>query len=109
METREAVWLEKLLVGLFGQRLEPTVIHCDNHSCMKMSMNPVHYDRMKHMEMKYHYVRDMVQRFVVELRYTPMEEHIADAFMKSLCQGKFEYFWDRLGVMENVSLAEREY
>jgi hypothetical protein len=30
MAAREAVWLRKLLVGLFGQRLEPTVIHCDN-------------------------------------------------------------------------------
>ena len=30
MAAREAVWLKKLLVGLFGQRMEPTVIHCDN-------------------------------------------------------------------------------
>ena len=108
MAAREAIWLWKLLAGLFGQRLEPTVIHCDNQSCVKLSMNPILHDRMKHVEMKYHYVREMVQRHAMELRYIPTEEQIVDALTKSLCQGKFEYFRDKLGVVENVSLAERE-
>lgn len=46
--TRETVWLQKLLVGLFGQSLEPTVIHCDNQNCVKLSVNPVFHDRTKH-------------------------------------------------------------
>ena len=50
MVAREAVWLQKLLAGLFGQRIESTMIHCDNQSCMKLSMNPVHHDRMMHVE-----------------------------------------------------------
>ena len=57
----------KLLVGLFGHMLEPTVIHCDNQSCVQMLVNLVHHDQSKHVEMRYHYVRDMVQRRVVEL------------------------------------------
>ena len=44
----------------------------------------------------------------MEIRYIPMEEHIVDMITKSLCRGKFEYFRDKLGVVENVSLAERE-
>jgi hypothetical protein len=36
----EAIWLHKLLAGLFGQELEPTVIHCDNQSCIKLSGEP---------------------------------------------------------------------
>ena len=51
MAAREVVWLRKLLSGLFGYMLEPTRIRCDNQSCVKMSVNPVHHDRMKHMEM----------------------------------------------------------
>jgi hypothetical protein len=35
----EAIWLRKLLMGLFGQELEATVIHCDNQSCIKLSEN----------------------------------------------------------------------
>ena len=61
MADREAVWFRKLLVGLFGQRLEPTMIHYDNQSCVKLSVNPVYHDKTKHVEMKYHYVREMVQ------------------------------------------------
>ena len=81
------------------------MIHCDNQSCVKM--NPVQHDRTKHMEMKYHYVREMVQRRAVELRYVPMNEQIADVLTKPLGQGKFMYFWDMLRVVENVSLTER--
>ena len=51
MVVQEAVWLRKLLVGLFGHRLEPTVIRCDNQSCVQMSVNPVHHDTTKHVEM----------------------------------------------------------
>ena len=107
MAAREAVWLWKLLAGLSGQRLEPTMIHCDNQSCVKMS-NPVQHDRTKHVEMKYHYVREMVQRRAVELRHIPTDEQIADVLTKSLGRGKFLYFWGKLGVVENVSLANRE-
>ena len=58
--SREAVWLRKLVSDLFGTSLEPVVIHCDNQSCIKISENPVFHDRSKHMEMRYHYLPDMV-------------------------------------------------
>jgi hypothetical protein len=41
----EAIWLHKLLAGLFGEELEPTMIHCYNHRCIKISENPVFRDR----------------------------------------------------------------
>jgi hypothetical protein len=41
----EAIWLRKLLAWLFGQELEPTVIHYDNQSCIKLSENPVFHDK----------------------------------------------------------------
>ena len=37
----EAIWLRKLPVGLFGRELGPTIIYCDNQSCIKLSENPV--------------------------------------------------------------------
>ena len=49
--TREVLWLWKLLARLFGHMLEPTVIRCDNQSCVQMSVNPVHHDQTKHVEM----------------------------------------------------------
>jgi hypothetical protein len=56
------VWLRKLLSDLFSAELEPTVIHCDNQSCIKLFENLVFHDRLKHIEMRYHYVCDMVQK-----------------------------------------------
>jgi hypothetical protein len=46
----EAIWLCKLLTGLFGQVLEPTMIYCDNQSCLKLTENPIFHDRSKHIE-----------------------------------------------------------
>ena len=37
--------MRKILVGLFGSHLNPTMIHCDNQSCIKLSINPVFHDR----------------------------------------------------------------
>jgi hypothetical protein len=56
----ESMWLRNLLAGLFDQVQEPTVIHCDNQSCVKLSENPVFHDMSKHIEIKYHYICDMV-------------------------------------------------
>jgi hypothetical protein len=53
----EAIWLCKMICGLFGQRLRPTMIYCDNQSCIKLTENPVFHDRSKHIEIKYHFIR----------------------------------------------------
>ena len=63
----EALRLRKLLVGLFGVQLRPTLIYCDNQSCIKLSENPFFHDMSKHIEIRYHFIRDYVQRRAVEL------------------------------------------
>jgi hypothetical protein len=62
VEVHEAVWIHYLLTNLFDYEMDPTIIHFDNQSCVKLSENPVFHDRSKHIEIKYHYIRDMVQR-----------------------------------------------
>jgi hypothetical protein len=106
--SREAMWLRKLLSDLFSAELESTVIHCDNQSCIKLSENSVFRDRSKHIEMRYHYVRDMMQKNILTIQYVPMAEQTANILIKPLSLTKFVYFRDKLGVAENASLAERE-
>ena len=65
----EALWLRKLLVDLFDQELRPTLIYCDNQSCIQLFENPVFHDRSKHIEIRYHFIRDYVQRGTVTLQY----------------------------------------
>ena len=106
--SREAIWLRKLLFDLFDSSLEPVIIHFDNQSCIKLSENPVFHDHLKHMEMRYHYVCDMVQRRAVSLRSILTDVQTADVLTKPLSKTKFEYFRDKIGLVENAPLAERE-
>ena len=51
-------------------------------------------------DIKYHYIRDMVERGAVNLQYVVTDEQIADVLMKSLARVKFEYFREKLGVLQ---------
>ena len=57
-----------------------------------MSKNPVFHDKSKHIEIKYHYIMDMVERGVVKLHYVVTNEQIVDLLTKPLAILKFEYF-----------------
>ena len=63
----EAIWMRKILVGLFGYHMDPTVIHCDNQSYIKLSINLVFHDRSKDIDIWYHHLRDCVQRRIMLL------------------------------------------
>ena len=65
-----------------------------------MSKNPVFHDKSKHIEIKLHYIRDMVQRGEVKLQYVAKDEQIADVFTKPLDRVKFEYFRENLGFLQ---------
>eukprot|EP00253_Pinus_taeda_P029105 PITA_29105 len=104
----EAIWMRKILVGLFGSHLDPTVIYCDNQSYIKFLANPVFHDRSKHIDIRYHQIRDCVQWRIMLLSYIPTEDQDADILMKALIRSKFEYHRDRIGVADNPYLVERE-
>ena len=64
-----------------------------------MSNNSVFHDKSKHIKIKYHYIKDMVQRGAVKVLYVVTDEHIADVLMKPLARVKFEYFRENLSVL----------
>jgi len=104
----EAVWLRKMLFSLFGDCLDPTVIYCDNQSCIKLTENPVFHDRSKHIDIRYHSIRDYVQRGIVKLEFVSTDEQVADILTKALPRGKHVHFRDKLGVVRNTFLGKRE-
>ena len=95
----EAIWVRKLMSGLFNLELDTTVILCDNQSCIKMTENPVFHDRSKHREIWYFYIRDMMQKGAIKLQYVSNDEQADDVLTKPLSRVKFEYFQDKLGVV----------
>jgi hypothetical protein len=95
----EAIWLRKLLTGLFDLEMEATTILCDNQICIKMTENSVFHEKSKHIEIRYHYIRNMVQRGAVKLQYVSTDEQVADVLTKPLSHVKFEHFRDKLGIV----------
>lgn len=72
---------------------------CFGHdSCIKLSTNPVLYNRSKHIKTPYHYVRDMVGKDVIKLSYISTNEQNADIFTKPLAKLKIVYFRGKLAM-----------
>jgi hypothetical protein len=88
----KVVCLRKILLDLISVELEPTVIHCDNQIYINIYNNHVFHDRLKHIEMRYHYVRDMVHKNILSIRYVSTAEQNANILTKPLSLKKFLYF-----------------
>ena len=84
------------------------MVYYDNQSCLKLTKNPIFHDRSKHIEIRYHFNWDHVQKGVVKLQYLPTNEQVADILRKSLGKSKFVYFRDKMGVVQNTFLVKRE-
>ena len=96
------------VVVLFGQALRPSVIYCDNQSCSKLTKNVIIHDRSNHIRIRYHFIRDYVQRGAVKLEYILTDEQVANILTKALPRGKHVYFRDEMGVVRNTFLGKRE-
>jgi len=105
--SREAVCLRKLLSDLFEGLMDPTVIHCDNTSCICLSEDPIFDGKAKLMN-KYHYIQELVQNGVLQLQYISIDEQVADILTKSLLNKKLVYLRDKLVLVDISSLVERE-
>jgi len=100
--------MQKILVGLFDQRMDPIVIYCDNQSCIKLSKNLVFHDRSKHVDIQYHHLRHCVARRIMLLQYISIEDQDVDILTKALSKCKFKFHRDSIGVVDNLFLVERE-
>ena len=81
-----------MLVDLFDEEIDVTDILYDNQSCIKMTKNLVFHDKSKHIEVRYHFIRDMVQKGAIKIKYVPTKEQVEDVLTKPLARVKFEYF-----------------
>ena len=78
---------------------DPMVILCDKTSAINISKNHVMHTKTKHIAIKYHFLRELVQDKEVKLEYVNTKEQIADIFTKPLPKDAFLYLRDKLGVI----------
>jgi hypothetical protein len=111
--TCEALWIRSLLKELGWEQFKPTVIRDDNTGCIALSKNPINHGRTKHMDVKYHGLRENVLEGNVILEYCPTDKNIADVMTKGLGENAFVKHRENLGVREgnevelNTSKQER--
>ena len=72
----------------------------DNMSTIALSRNPVHHERSKHIDTKYHFLRECIEEGKVEVDHIGTAEQLADIFTKSLGRVKFVELRSALGVVE---------
>ena len=98
--TQEAIWLRRLLNDLRCATDNPTIINEDNQGAIELSKNPKHHNRVKHIDIAYHFARERVEAGEIEIVYCPTDSMIADVMTKGLSRFKFEKFRSLMGVTE---------
>eukprot|EP00253_Pinus_taeda_P027302 PITA_27302 len=88
----EVFWLRKLFNELFQHVLDTTMIFCDNQTGILLSENLVFRDRSKYIDIRYHFIRDMIQWVEIRLQHIRMDEQVISIFTMPLGKVKFLTF-----------------
>ncbi|XP_026442045.1 uncharacterized protein LOC113341352 [Papaver somniferum] len=83
--TAELKWISYVQNDLHVPLQLPVQLHCVNTSAIALSANPVFHARIKHIEIKYHTVRELIESVFLVVSHVLSEEQIADIFTKGLC------------------------
>ncbi|CAL9026855.1 unnamed protein product [Prunus brigantina] len=97
--TAQAVWLRFVLSDFGEEQVEATPILCDNTSAIAITKNPVHHHKTRHINRRFHFIRDALQNGEIDLLYCRTGEQNADIFTKALARDRFEYLRSKLGVI----------
>lgn len=99
---QEALFLRHLCEELGIEQKNPTIIHCDNQSAIKLANNPQSISRTRHIDIKYHFIREKVNEGSIKIEYCPTELMKADMLTKSLGQTLFMKHRNALGIVNVV-------
>ena len=80
--SKDVVYLRKFVSGLGEPEPDATPLATDSQSARDVSYNPTHHDKMKHVQRRHFYVRDMVESFELVVPYVRTEDNLADFLTK---------------------------
>ena len=79
-------------------------LYCDNLSAINISKNPIQHSRTKHIDIRHHFIRDLVEDKVITLEHVATDLQLADIFTKALDANQFENLRGKLGICLYVEL-----
>lgn len=90
------MWVRNILRDL-EVRVGESAMHCDNQACLKIAEGQGNYNRICHVSLKFHHVRDLVNKRLINLTCVSFEHNLADFLTKSLTLDKFKVAMANLG------------
>ncbi|GJT69951.1 retrovirus-related pol polyprotein from transposon TNT 1-94 [Tanacetum coccineum] len=100
----QVLWMRTQLTD-YGFHFNKILIYCDSKSAIAISCNPVQHSRTKHIVVRYHFIKEHVEKGTIELYFVKMYYQLADLFTKALPVDRFTYLVRRLGM---CSLSPQE-
>lgn len=94
---KEAIYIKSILQELGYYKQEKLPIYSDNNGALLLAKNPVFHERTKHISVKYHYIRDLIEKGIIDLIYINTLDQKADGLTKALEKVKFKGFLDYIG------------
>jgi hypothetical protein len=96
----QLLWMRQTLRN-YGYKLSKIPLLCDNESAIRMADNPVEHSRTKHIDIRYHFLRDHQQRGDIEIAYVSTKEQLADIFTKPLVEKTFIILRNELNFLDS--------
>jgi hypothetical protein len=93
----QLVWMKQMLKE-YDVEQDILTLYCDNMSAINISKNPVQHSKTKHIDIRHHFIRDLVENKIVTLEHVGTKEQIADIFTKALDAVQFEKLRGKLGI-----------
>ena len=93
----QILWMRSQLSD-YGFKFNKIPMYCDNKSAIALCCNNVQHSRSKHIDIRHHFIREQVEKGVVELYFVKTEYQLADIFTKALPRERFEFILPRLGM-----------
>ena len=100
--TKECIWIRQLMQDLSCEQKTATVIRVDNQAAIKLSLNPEFHQRSKHIDIRFHFLRDEVNKGKVIFSYIATSEQPADLLTKGLCAPAFNNCVKRIGLSASL-------
>lgn len=95
---KEAIWLRSLASSINIKLKTPITIFEDNTGCISIANNPTQHKRSKHIDIKYHFLREQIQSGLIKLSYISTDLQEADMFTKGLPMNKFITLRTKIGL-----------